>query len=135
MKDVRFRKLFEPTLIEGTGIILPYQEVSTYMKKIALIGSTRFKDVFEKVCADETLKGNVVFNLGFFCTVEDLDSRCLKFEDIEQVLVNVCKAKIDLSDEVYVIDVDGYMGQHTIQDLNYAKSLNKPIHYYSEGFK
>lgn len=105
------------------------------MKKIALIGSTRFKNIFEKVVIDETFKGNVVFNLGIFCTAEDLSSRGLKFEDIEQILVDVCKVKIDLADEVYVIDFDGYMGYHTIEDRNYAISKGKPIRYYSQGFK
>ncbi len=40
--------------------------------------------------------------------------------------------KIKLSDAILVVDVDGYIGSSTSKEIEYAKSLNKEILYYSE---
>lgn len=37
--------------------------------------------------------------------------------------------KIDLADEVCVLNVGGYIGESTRKEIEYAKSLNKPIMY------
>jgi hypothetical protein len=37
--------------------------------------------------------------------------------------------KIDLCDEVFVINVDGYIGESTRNEINYAESQGKPIRY------
>lgn len=41
--------------------------------------------------------------------------------------------KIDLSDEIFVIDVDGYIGSSTKKEIEYAKEKGKAIRYYSDG--
>ena len=35
--------------------------------------------------------------------------------------------KIDISDAIYVVNVDGYIGTSTKKEIEYAKSLNKEI--------
>jgi hypothetical protein len=42
--------------------------------------------------------------------------------------------KIDLSDEIFVIDVNGYIGSSTRKEIAYAKQQNKPVRYYSNDF-
>lgn len=37
--------------------------------------------------------------------------------------------KIDLADEVFVINIDGYIGKSTRNEIEYAKKQGKPIHY------
>lgn len=37
--------------------------------------------------------------------------------------------KIDMSDEVYVINVGGYIGESTRNEIEYAEKQNKPIIY------
>lgn len=37
--------------------------------------------------------------------------------------------KIDISDRVYVINVDGYIGESTRNEIEYAESIGKPIDY------
>ena len=37
-----------------------------------------------------------------------------------------------MSDGIYVIDVDGYIGADTQREIEYAKMLNKEIRYYSK---
>jgi hypothetical protein len=37
--------------------------------------------------------------------------------------------KIDLADEVFILNVAGYIGESTARELAYAESLGKPIRY------
>ena len=38
-------------------------------------------------------------------------------------------AKIDLSDEVLVLNVGGYIGESTRKEIEYAERTGKPVHY------
>ena len=40
--------------------------------------------------------------------------------------------KIDLADEIFVINKDGYIGESTKREIEYAKAKGKPIHYWCE---
>ncbi|OJG97056.1 hypothetical protein RV18_GL001205 [Enterococcus termitis] len=40
--------------------------------------------------------------------------------------------KIDLSDEIFVINVDGYIGDSTRKEIAYAIQNNKIVNYYSQ---
>lgn len=51
----------------------------------------------------------------------------------EKILLDeVHKAKIDVADEIFVIDVDGYIGESTKHEIEFAISKNKKVRYYSE---
>ena len=51
-----------------------------------------------------------------------------KFNEEEQVLLaDLHYKKIDISDAIYVVNVDGYIGTSTKKEIEYAKSLNKEI--------
>lgn len=39
------------------------------------------------------------------------------------------KRKIDLADEVFVLNVGGYIGESTQSEINYALAHNKPVGY------
>ena len=39
------------------------------------------------------------------------------------------KQKIDMSDEIYVINVGGYIGESTKNEIEYAKEKEKKISY------
>lgn len=41
--------------------------------------------------------------------------------------------RIDISDEIFVIDVNGYLGNSTKKEIKYAKEKGKTIRYYSNG--
>ena len=45
------------------------------------------------------------------------------------------KEKIKLSDDILVVNVDGYIGNSTKSEIEYAKSLNKEIIYYTDLMK
>ncbi|XEC96589.1 hypothetical protein AB6A23_08625 [Paenibacillus tarimensis] len=98
------------------------------MKVITLCGSTKFKEQFEKANAYLTLQGNVVISLGMFEQSEEIEIT----EELEALFGKIHLKKIDMADEVFIIDVNGYIGDSTRKEVEYAKSLGKAIRYFSE---
>lgn len=96
---------------------------------VCLCGSTRFKDEFIRQNFNHTMKGRIVLTVGFYhhahegFTVDPKDKIKLDILHLR---------KIELCDFVYVIDVDGYIGESTAREIEYARSLLKPIRYLSE---
>ena len=40
--------------------------------------------------------------------------------------------KIDISDGIYVMDIDGYIGESVRKEIEYAQNHNKEIIYHSK---
>lgn len=99
------------------------------MQIITLCGSTKFKEQFERANAWLTLQGNIVLSVAFFEQNEGLD---LTWEQANR-LGQLHFRKIDLSDEILVIDVDGYIGDSTRDEITYALEKGKAVRYYSNG--
>jgi len=95
------------------------------VKVVCLCGSTKFKDEFYKANKEFTLKGYIVLSVGFFMHTDN-DTITLSEKE---ALDNLHKRKIDLADEVYVINKDGYIGSSTQSEIEYAIYTNKPISY------
>ena len=102
-------------------------------KVITLCGSTRFKDVFMKVQKDLTLAGNIVINVGLFGhsgdheVWENVDEGTLT--KTKEMLDDMHKRKIDMADEIFVINVGGYIGSSTKSEIEYAKTTGKAVRY------
>ena len=102
-------------------------------KIITLCGSTRFKDEFLKAQKDLTLKGNIVISVGLFGhsgdseVWENMDEGTLT--KTKEMLDDMHKRKIDLSDEIFVINVGGYIGESTKSEIEYAKATGKKVNY------
>lgn len=103
-------------------------------KIITLCGSTKFKDEINRVNARLTMEGNLVISLGVFGHLDmpDHDWTTGGNED-KRMLDNLHRQKIDLADEVYVVNVGGYIGDSTRGEIEYAQSLGKPIHFLETG--
>lgn len=96
------------------------------MKVITLCGSTKFKEEFIDVNKWLSLQGNLVISVGLF---GQADHELISPE--EKVLLDeVHMAKIDLADEIFVINVGEYVGNSTKREIEYAKSKGKKIRYY-----
>jgi len=95
-------------------------------KIICLCGSTRFSGAFREANLKETLAGKIVLSIG--CDFKSDDALGLTITDKER-LDCLHLRKIDLADEVYVLNVGGYIGSSTRKEIEYAKGLNKPIRY------
>ncbi len=104
-------------------------------KVVTLCGSTRFKDEFYQVQKELTLKECIVISVGLFGhsgdeeVWESMDEGTITKTKI--MLDDMHKRKIDMADEIFVIDVNGYIGESTKSEIEYAKKHNKPITYYS----
>ena len=94
---------------------------------ITLCGSTKFKDEFIEAQKELTLRGNIVISVGLFSHSDDdvLNDR------MKEMLDDMHKRKIDMADEIMVIDVNGYIGESTQNEIEYAKLQGKPVNYYS----
>ena len=95
-------------------------------KVVALCGSTRFKDEFLKAQKDFTLQGYIVLSVGLFghSGDEEVWDNGNKF-----MLDEMHKRKIDMADLVYVINPNGYIGESTRNEINWARELGKQIEY------
>ena len=98
-------------------------------KVITLCGSTRFKDQFIEAQKDLTLKGNIVITVGLFG--HSGDSEALN-DEVKAMLDDIHKRKIDMSDEIFVINVGGYIGNSTKSEIEYAKAHGKAVRYLEE---
>ena len=93
-------------------------------KVITLCGSTKFKEEFMKIQKQLTLEGNIVISVGLFGHSGD------EITDKEKIMLDdMHKRKIDMADEIFVINVDNYIGSSTKSEIEYAKSHNKAIRY------
>jgi len=102
-------------------------------KVITLCGSTRFKEEFMKVQKELTLKGNIVISVGLFGhsgdreVWENMDEGTLT--KTKEMLDDMHKRKIDMADEIFVINVGGYIGDSTKSEIEYAIKNNKKVNY------
>ena len=98
-------------------------------KVITLCGSTRFKDEFLEAQKRLTLEGNVVITVGLFGHSGD---DVVWAEGVKDMLDRQHLAKIDLADEIFVINVGGYIGDSTRREVAYAEFKGKTISYLEE---
>lgn len=98
---------------------------------VCLCGSTKFKQQFIKANFQETMKGNIVLSVGWFGHADNeiympTDSEKKKLDELH-------KRKIDLADELLIINVDGYVGTSTQSEIDYARNLGKQIRWLEVG--
>lgn len=95
-------------------------------KVITLCGSTRFKDEFMDVQKRLTLEGNIVISVGLFGHSGD---EKVWAPGTKEMLDDMHKKKIDMADEVFIINVGGYIGSSTRSEIEYAQATEKPVRY------
>ena len=97
-------------------------------KTIVLCGSTKFKNDFIRVNKELTLQGYIVLSVGLFGHLGDAINEEQKIQ-----LDELHKRKIDLADEVYIINKNGYIGDSTKSEIAYAIMRGKTIRYMEEN--
>lgn len=97
-------------------------------RKITLCGSTKFKDEYNWWNIKLTLEGNLVYSVA---SMTHTDKNPITDEQ-KELLDWVHKRKIDESDEIFVIDVDGYIGDSTHGEIEYALGKGKKVTLMSE---
>lgn len=102
-------------------------------KVITLCGSTRFKDEFMEIQKRLTLEGSIVISVGLFGhsgdneVWENMDEGTLT--QTKEMLDDMHKRKIDMADEIFVINVGGYIGDSTRSEIEYAYTTGKEVRY------
>lgn len=101
-------------------------------KIVCLCGSVRFDEAFRIANRTETLAGNIVLSIG--CNMKkDADFfGSISYEElmvIKEGLDELHKRKIDLADEILVLNIDGYVGDSTKSEIRYAIKHNKPVRW------
>lgn len=102
-------------------------------KVVTLCGSTRFKEQFMEAQKELTLKGYIVISVGLFGhsgdseVWENMDEGTLT--KTKEMLDDMHKRKIDMADEIFVINVGGYIGDSTKSEIAYAQKNGKVVNY------
>ena len=73
-----------------------------------------------------TLEGNIVISVGMFGHSGDDE---VWTEGTKAMLDDMHKRKIDMADEIYVINVGGYIGESTKSEIEYARKNGKGVQF------
>ncbi len=92
---------------------------------VTLCGSTKFKKAFIDANFNETMAGNIVLSVGGFDHADGIKVT----ENDKKMLANLHKHKIDMSDEILVINVGGYIGDSTKEEIEYARQCAKHVRF------
>jgi len=99
---------------------------------ITLCGSTRFFKLFDEMTYKLTMNGWVVLSIGCHSNSD----YCLGINEIQsakEMLDRLHKKKILMAGYVLILDKDGYIGDSTKSELEFAKINNRKIYYYNDG--
>lgn len=93
---------------------------------VCLCGSSRFRDAFEEQRKIQSLNGNIVLCMEFY---GHLDSGIDMAGPVKLMLDALYFRKVELADFIFVINIGGYVGWSTSNEIKHAKSLGKPVYY------
>lgn len=104
---------------------------------VCLCGSTRFSEAFQDANLKETLSGKIVLTIGCDIKGDDelFDQEFMTPDELVSLknqLDILHFRKIDLADEVLILNVDGYIGESTARELAYARIMGKKIQFLEE---
>lgn len=98
---------------------------------VCLCGSTRFAERMNEIGAAETLAGRIVVRPEVVAYDRENDPQ-LVAPEVKAALDELHLRKIDLADEVFVVNVGGYVGSSTRREIEYATKSGKPIRWLEE---
>lgn len=99
---------------------------------VTLCGSTRFKAAFEQANLQETLAGKIVLSIGCASRSDAELFGNLTEQEWKETKIRLDKlhfAKIDMSDEVLILNVSDYIGESTGRELAYSRQSGKRVRW------
>ena len=98
--------------------------------KIYLVGSIRFKDYFINI---ESILQILYKKIVYICSIDGLLNK-EKFSPKEwEKLQEIALRKLQDQDAMLVLDVDNYIGDHSMEEIEtFNKNYNKPVYYLSK---
>ena len=108
---------------EDCGAEVQRSDMASRPKIITICGSTKFKDECMSAAKLLELAGYAVFMVGSFMHKDNI-----KFSDErKKMLDSLHRQKIEMSDAIYVLNVDGYIGESTTSEIELARKLGKEV--------
>lgn len=105
--------------------------MSKKYKVVTLCGSTKFREEFYEAQKKLTLNGFIVLSVGLFGHSGDNEvwegMSEGELTETKKMLDDMHKRKIDMSDEIFVVNPGGYIGESTWSEICYSKMLGKNI--------
>ena len=107
-------------------------------KVIVICGSTRFADLHSIAKWNFEKAGNICLMINYLPMWYAKEQSLKGFHhfaeqaEVKELLDELHLRKIDLSDEIFVINKDGYIGKSTRAEIDYAKAKGKPVRYLEE---
>lgn len=100
---------------------------------VCLCGSTRFIDKMAIAAWEFEKAGEIVLSCHLFPKWYTKTGHHLAEEQgVADQLDELHLRKIDLADRVHILNVDGYTGESTRKEINYAIKKDKPITFSEE---
>lgn len=101
---------------------------------VCLCGSTRFYKEFQEANYRETMQGKIVLSVGFYPhSPEQAHGEKIGITPGEKAILDELHLrKIDLADEVLILNVDGYIGESTTRELAYARKHGKRVRFLTD---
>ena len=102
------------------------------MKIITVCGSLKFVKEMMEITEKMELEGNCMLVPIYNPSKSNKDD----FTEEEGLMLDkMHKERIKLSDAILVVNINGYIGSSTKNEIEFAKSLNKEIIYYTDLIK
>jgi len=97
---------------------------------VTLCGSTRFYPAFQEANFRETMAGRIVLSVGFYPHNAQVHGEGVGITPEQKEALDVLhKQKIDLSDEILVLNVGGYIGDSTKGEIRHAIKTGKKVRW------
>ena len=97
------------------------------IKVVTICGSMKFAKEMQRIATDLEIKNG-------WCVIQcvyDIKKDEITEEEMNNI-VNAHWKKIDISDIIYIVNINGYIGESTKNEIKYAKSKGKEVIYYEE---
>ena len=104
-------------------------------KVVVLCGSSRFTDIMA-VCAWLIERDEKAITMGLHLLPEwycqgEIPDHLAEHEGVASEMDTLHLRKIDLADEIFVVNFDDYIGTSTANEINYAFALGKKIRWFT----
>lgn len=108
------------------------EELIMFPTIVCLCGSTRFYPQFQEANYQETMAGRIVLTVGFYPhSSEQAHGETIGITPLQKAELDALHLrKIDLADEVLVLNVGGYIGQSTAREISYAAQHGKRMRWW-----
>lgn len=94
------------------------------MKVVTLCGSMRFQNEMMEIAEKLAREGECVLTLVYMvmkdCEISEEEVKRLKLEQFK---------RIELANEIFVVNVDGYVGESTMAEIEFAKRNGKRVRF------